>query len=328
VGATVVVLLVAGGWLAARAANQPADPTARPALMTARATSSVLLAISRAGARLVAAGEHGIILLSDDDGVTWRQAHVPASVTLTDLFFATPTRGWAVGHAGTVLHSEDGGTTWTKQPLVTPAPPPALFAVHFLDERRGFVAGAFGALFATADGGVTWSPWDDHLGNAEGKHLYAISGDQQALYVAGERAALFCTHDGGRSFATLSTPYQGTFFGVLAPPGGPVLVYGLRGHVLRSSDGATWLPSGSDSPAAVTAGMWRQNAADPGTLLVNQAGAVLESHDQGRTFVPLPLGPLFPLTDVAQAADGAIVVVGARGVQRLAAIPQQGATRR
>ncbi|MCX7168911.1 MAG: glycosyl hydrolase, partial [Proteobacteria bacterium] len=41
------------------------------------ATVSVLAAVARAGNRLVAVGERGIVLLSDDNGVTLRQAKVP-----------------------------------------------------------------------------------------------------------------------------------------------------------------------------------------------------------------------------------------------------------
>ena len=71
--------------------------------------------MARAGERLVAVGERGRIILSDDNGVTWRQVHSPTSVTLTHVTFATPVDGWAVGGMGIVLHSADGGLSWTKQ---------------------------------------------------------------------------------------------------------------------------------------------------------------------------------------------------------------------
>lgn len=65
--------------------------------------------------RLVAVGERGHILFSDDAGGTWQQARVPVQVTLTAVHFPTPVLGWAVGHDGVVLHSTDGGRSWTKQ---------------------------------------------------------------------------------------------------------------------------------------------------------------------------------------------------------------------
>lgn len=86
-----------------------------PAVTFTEPTSMQLLDIARAGDRLVAVGERGVIILSDDDGASWRQAPVPVSVTLTALHFPQPELGWAVGHAGTILHSNDGGESWSLQ---------------------------------------------------------------------------------------------------------------------------------------------------------------------------------------------------------------------
>ena len=77
----------------------------RSALPSAKAERAVLLGLARAGQRLVAVGERGIVLLSDDNGQRWRQAQVPVSVSLTAVQFVDDRRGWAVGHLGVVLHS-------------------------------------------------------------------------------------------------------------------------------------------------------------------------------------------------------------------------------
>ncbi|MBW2369941.1 MAG: hypothetical protein JRH15_18880, partial [Deltaproteobacteria bacterium] len=53
------------------------DPLDRPAVMSRGAAHSVLLDVTTAGERLVAVGERGIVVLSDDAGHTWRQAKVP-----------------------------------------------------------------------------------------------------------------------------------------------------------------------------------------------------------------------------------------------------------
>src|SRR5436305_1593689 len=73
---------------------QPKDVLERPALMSPRAARSVLLAVVRADKRLVAVGEGGIVLLSDDNGNTWRQVPVPVSTTLTNVYFADGKNGW------------------------------------------------------------------------------------------------------------------------------------------------------------------------------------------------------------------------------------------
>src|ERR1039458_2282077 len=94
---------------------QTIDSLDRPALAALGPEHSVLLDAVKTGGRIIAVGERGVIVLSDDDGHTWRQANVPTSVTLTRVKFATPKAGWVVGHSGVALHTEDGGESWTRQ---------------------------------------------------------------------------------------------------------------------------------------------------------------------------------------------------------------------
>ena len=63
-----------------------------------------MLAVATVGNRLVAAGERGIVLLSDDGGASWRQARVPVSVSLTALQFVD-------GRTGRV-RGEGTGQSW------------------------------------------------------------------------------------------------------------------------------------------------------------------------------------------------------------------------
>src|SRR5205807_3119559 len=90
-------------------------PLRQPAGMTARAARALLTRVVRAGDRLVAIGERGLVVLSDDGGRQWRQARVPVSVTLTSASFADGRQGWIAGHSGVVLHTTDGGESWAIQ---------------------------------------------------------------------------------------------------------------------------------------------------------------------------------------------------------------------
>jgi photosystem II stability/assembly factor-like uncharacterized protein len=90
-------------------------PLREPATMTPRAARAVLTRVVLAGDRLVAIGERGMVVLSDDGGRQWRQARVPVSVTLTSASFADTRQGWIAGHSGVVLHTSDGGESWSLQ---------------------------------------------------------------------------------------------------------------------------------------------------------------------------------------------------------------------
>jgi len=109
-------LIAAIGLFCLPAQAEWQDPLDTPARATLKAASSLLLDITSAGERLVAVGERGHIIYSDNEGMAWRQADsVPVITTLTSVFFVSATTGWAVGHDAVVLHTVDSGKTWVKQ---------------------------------------------------------------------------------------------------------------------------------------------------------------------------------------------------------------------
>ena len=77
-----------------------------PAVPSDRATQARLFGITHAGDRLVAVGQRGFVLYSDDWGDSWQQASVPVRSTLLTSYFVDAQTGWAAGHDGVVLHSE------------------------------------------------------------------------------------------------------------------------------------------------------------------------------------------------------------------------------
>lgn len=338
-------------WISlTHAASVCAEPDVleRPALDSARAPMSVLLAVTRADKRLVAVGEHGIVVLSDDNGAIWRQAKVPVSVALTNVRFSTASNGWVVGHGGVVLHSEDGGETWVKQldgkqvaqilleaakagsaasgkdlkntvadanRLVAEGPDKPFLDIHFFDKDNGLVVGAFGLILVTRDGGKTWQPGLDRIDNAKGKHLYSIHVAGSDVHLAGEQGAVFRSHDGGKTFSELKTPYSGTYFGVLTAAPKVLIVFGLRGNAYWSGDeGASWQKTNTGTPGTITAGL---PLADGSIVLVDEGGRVLRSRDGGRGFTPLRISKPSSFTGAVQSSDGSLILSGVRGITKI-----------
>ena len=135
----------------------PNDSANKPAEIEPLAAGSLLLDLAVAGNRLVAVGERGHVLLSDDQGVTWRQAKsVPTRVMLTAVYFVDAQYGWAVGHDETILNTADGGENWTRSHFAAEAQQP-LLDLWFANRVSGIAVGAYGAYFTTNDGGRNWS---------------------------------------------------------------------------------------------------------------------------------------------------------------------------
>jgi photosystem II stability/assembly factor-like uncharacterized protein len=345
-----------------------AEPLTRPAMLTPLATHAVMQALARAGdARLVAVGERGIVLLSDDDGRHWRQVPVPVSVALTSVQFVDAKRGWAAGHAGVILHTEDGGEHWTRQldgataaqlamreaqaavvaeqvPTVTTVTTahksPAQIALanarrlvadgadnpflslSFSDAQHGTAVGAYGIAVHTDDGGRSWQSWTARVGDSRSLHLYAVRQRGDALWIAGEQGFVARSIDAGRTFTPVPTPYKGSFFALGlgaergAKGGTTVVLGGLRGNALRSSDGgASFTSIKLDGPVSITdiditpQGRW---------LIANQAGQIFASDDAAATIAPLIERPVFPLNGIASAANGTVIGAGFGGVMPVA----------
>ncbi|WP_447750109.1 WD40/YVTN/BNR-like repeat-containing protein [Pseudomonas nicosulfuronedens] len=340
---------ILSGWLLAACCGLPTafaggsvDVLAQPAVHGPQALRAVLQDVARAGERLVAVGERGVVLLSDDNGNSWRQAiAVPVSASLSAVQFVDARNGWAVGHAGVVLHSEDGGEHWAlqldghraaaleqkaaeaagdaariaaAQRLVADGADKPLLALSFADARHGLVAGAYGLALSTADGGRSWQSVVGQLPNQRGLHLYALARHGSDLYVAGEQGLLLRSRDAGTHFDALQGPYEGSYFAAAVLPSGRLLVGGLRGTLFASDDaGESFQPLPNSIPASLNG----IRVAGGQLLLANQAGMLLRSDLARFAPQPLPVSDGLPLTAVIATADGAIVAVGMAGARRL-----------
>lgn len=104
-------LICGAGFTSVAGANDALD---EHAIASPLASKSVLLGLCDTGSSLIAVGERGHVLYSDDKGQEWHQADVPVRVTLTSVYFISPDTGWAAGHDGVILKTEDGGRSWLK----------------------------------------------------------------------------------------------------------------------------------------------------------------------------------------------------------------------
>ncbi|MCY1259971.1 Ycf48-like protein [compost metagenome] len=295
-----------------------ANPETVYSIISAKASKTLLVSVAHAGKRLVAVGDHGHIVYSDDDGKSWTQAKVPTRQLLTSVFFVNDKKGWAVGHDAQILASEDGGATWTRQfqDLSRESP---LLDLYFFDENHGLAIGAYGTLLETTDGGKNWEDVSDRLDNEDQFHLNAITQVKDSgLMIVGESGSIFRSKDNGETWERLESPYEGSLFGVVATRlPGTVLAYGLRGHLFRSTDfGDSWQQVQLQSAdGELEFGLSEGALLDNGTVvIVGHGGSVLESKDDGQSFTVYNRPDRLSLAGVSSAGNGELILVGQGGV--------------
>ncbi|BEU98725.1 photosystem II stability/assembly factor-like protein (plasmid) [Acidovorax sp. DW039] len=340
----------------AQAAERKVKALETPALKVARPTLAAYQAVTRADKRLVAVGERGLVVYSDDAGQSWKQASVPVSCTLTAVRFADAKRGWAVGNMGVVLTTDDAGESWRRcldgqtaaqlslvaaraqleaskpgsdamaqgnllvedaQRLVAEGADKPLLDLAFIDDGSLWVVGAFGMAFSSADGGRSWKSQIHRLPNPEGLSYYGLAQRNRECLLYGEQGLLVRAPQAVEPYTADTLPSNGSLFGSLALREGPLMLLGLRGKAWRSAEpGAPWAAVQTPVDASLVAGT---QLTDGRVLLAGVAGQLLQSHDGGQHFRPLALSDRFPFTGLTEAEDGSLLLVGMRGIMRLTA---------
>jgi len=347
VASAMVGAVVLGLPVGASARTPVVEPIQRPALLTPKASRATLLGLARAGDRLVAVGERGIVLVSDDHGQQWRQVAVPVSATLTVVRFADARTGWAAGHNGVLLKTADAGATWEKvldgrdvvglyqaqaKALVDRLGPDSTAALEAGKQAKQLLAdgpdkpwldmavdpagglwlvGAYGLVLRSADG-VKWEVWSAHIDNPKALHLYAVRVEGDRVVLAGEQALLLQSGNRGQDFTRLTVPYKGSLFDVQVS-GNDLVVSGLRGNVLRSVDGGhSFQAVPWPLPISLTTSL---RMPDGRLLLADQSGAVHQLDNGQVTRLSVTAGP--NPAALTLAADGSVVSASGAGPLRM-----------
>lgn len=206
---------------------------------------------------IVAAGEFGAILRSEDRGKTWsrqpyssKRPDAPESeegseskhrlsieeenegaideARLTGIRFADDQRGYIVGEFGLVLISEDGGKSWNRQSTDVGI---LLFDVSVVSRDHAVAVGSEGTVIETKDG-TTWKT----LESGTREHLYGVSATADRVIVSGAGGTIL-RRASGQPIKTLPSDVHTWLVSIAFADATHGIIVGGRGYVLRTTDG-------------------------------------------------------------------------------------------
>jgi photosystem II stability/assembly factor-like uncharacterized protein len=292
------------------------------------ASRSLLLDITAAGERVVAAGERGHILYSDDQGRTWQQARVPTTQMLTGVYFVDDKRGWAVGHDGLILVSDDGGETWRVQRDGIAAQQQTNLALR---EHAHQQVEALELALVTADE-VTLPELELALEDAVMDLEDADLALEEAVFTSplmdvwfkdashgwavGAFGTLLATDNGGQNWveqaAVIDNPDEFHLNTITGDSAGRIFIGGEGGVMFRSGDGgASW-----ETLESFYDGSWFGALYSPQQdvlLIFGLRGNLFRSEDFGDTWNPVNTASHNTLADGAASLSGEITLVGSVG---------------
>jgi photosystem II stability/assembly factor-like uncharacterized protein len=143
--------------------------------------------------------------------------------------------------------------------------------------------------------------------NPKSLHLYSVRRVGEDLYIAGEQGVLLKLDRNSGRFVAQQIPYQGTLFGLVGNEKA-VLAHGMRGNVVRSTDGGrSWTSVSTPVQAGLTASTLDERGR---IVIVSQAGHVLMSADDGASFAMIKVERPTPASAVVSTGAGGLVVAG------------------
>jgi len=256
-----------------------AGTSPRSALELPLAKKAVFLDLVSNDQSVIAVGERGIILKSDDKGLTWAQVKSPVDVTLTGIAFSSKKIGWIVGHESTILKTIDGGNSWEIS-RYQPEDERFYMSVNFMTADKGYVLGTDGELWSTEDGGNSWDLTVLSVEEWYQNHLFAIEKVANTSLVVGERGGIFKKSIEEKDWQTVSSPYEGSFFGV-NKVGEDFLVFGMSGNLYRlNAHTLEWtkINTNTDQFLLESASI----DATGGVLVVGRGGIILVVNENGQ----------------------------------------------
>jgi photosystem II stability/assembly factor-like uncharacterized protein len=300
-----------------------------PAEKSDRASSYMLTDVVNVNGRMVAVGERGHILYTDDEKCeVWLQADVPVSLTLTSVYFPTDEKGWAVGHDGIVLHTKDSGKTWEKQLDGVKINKLMLEQVKFLikthklgkvlkKKKRHHSESSIDQLMPPVE---DWSFFlsDIEMAVREGPTWPLMDvwfkNDQEG-FVIGSFGMILRTTDGGKTWEPrLDTidNLDGFHYYAITRSGNDLFIVGESGMLFRSEDyGLTW--QRLESPYE---GSYFGITGDPDGGFVagfGMRGNIFYSLDRGNTWKQSNTGKKASLLGGVFLSDGSLCLVGIDG---------------
>ncbi|WP_300667121.1 YCF48-related protein [Fluviicola sp.] len=128
-------------------------------------TTEMLLSVCVNGTDIYTCGQNGVILKSTDEGNSWSSVSPGQGAHIFDVFFTSPTVGYAVGNDAHIHKTTNGGLSWTTLYDFDSGISAnfQLRSIYFKDANNGFIVGKNlienqAIIIRTTNGGATWIP--------------------------------------------------------------------------------------------------------------------------------------------------------------------------
>ncbi len=219
-------------------------------------------------------------------------------ILLTDVA-RTGNRVVAVGDRGYIVYSDSNGESWSR--AKTPANLPLLSSVYFSDANTAWAVGHDSNILKSVDQGKEWTSTYSSAKDLRPLMDIAFT-DANTGFVVGAYGAYYETSDGGKTWASRKVIPPA----IAAPKSTPIKTKAKVDELDVVDEQAKGADEDKHLNAIIKLG-------ENKLFIVGEAGTMLISNDNGKTWSRLVSPYKGSYFGAVQADDGAVIIYGLRG---------------
>jgi len=239
------------------------------------------------------AGDGGLILHTEDGGVTWAQQSIPTADSINDLYFRDKENGFLLA-GSRIFSTHDSGATWieSRHFLSTDfgGGTLELYSVRFATKKKGWVVGSISRrdtvidslVLFTNDGGASWQR---QIVPTRRELIHLDFANDKRGWIVGDSGVVLHTRDGGAEWVAQRTDTKAALYHVNFRNDEVGWAVGAGGTIIRTVDGGdSWITVHEPGLLRATLLSVRFVNDDEGWI-VGRSGVILRSDDGGRTWI-------------------------------------------
>ena len=244
-------------------------------------TGKILAAAYSSATRVVAVGQGGVTVASDDGGVTFSPLGGAVVGSAYQRLRATNSAIANVGAAnGTLIRTTDGGVNWTSVGVPTNA---TVLDASFPDQLNGYAIDALGVAFKTVNGGTSWQILNTGTTDTP-TGVYAVSGS--TVLLSGGFGIRRSTNTGTQFDPVTDKDLKGVHLTNVLAAGSAILAYGSSALRISSDQGQTWSKVALPKKTKIDDASFI--SPQFGFILTKKKHQVMRTKNGGRTWKDLP----------------------------------------
>lgn len=252
-------------------------------------------------------GQDGVVIRTDDGGVTWFVLNPKFNYNFHDVFFFDADTGLVVGNGGTIMRTVKGGVDGGRDGdegwrlIKSPTPIKNLFAITFIDNMFGWIVGEDGRILETKNGGRDWVI----VGSPSVQNLRSVAFTDTVGVAVGDNGVILRTTGSGSTWSawqlvdTRAQDLRAVTFATDAL----VWAVGADDAIVHSEDaGLTWTDQVTGTVDASFNDVRFASASEG--WVAGDEGLLLHTDDIGITWDTVALGHLDPLYTIDITPSG------------------------